>query len=44
VCLSNDISRNIRPVMPITVDYWGMNGAANAGSGRGISGKYWGFE
>ena len=32
-CLSNDISRNIRPVMPRTVDYWGMNGAANAGLG-----------
>jgi hypothetical protein len=25
VCLSNDISRNIGPVMPGTVDYWGMN-------------------
>jgi len=25
VCLSNDISRNIRPVMPRTVGYWGMN-------------------
>ena len=33
VCLSNDISRNIGPVMPGAVVYCGLNGAANGGLG-----------